>query len=178
MVQNKEVGVSLQEKIDAYQALLSNAVIFNAKGLRIFERYKLLDTDAVVDSDADMDVDDGAETTRLFYSANTNAAHIWIDADQDPNDLVAMNAEQVLIIITNFTDGRVFSLARMLQNKSRVMVAGMFSADQVAYFLRLGVEEFAPSDPNEAAALPKAIADLQGSHNGLTADALPVFAKS
>lgn len=110
------------------------------------------------------------------FNPDQSQKRVYIDADADMQTLKRLDAQDVVLVMADFRDGRTFSQARLLAPRvKRLIIAGDVGADQVGAFLRIGAMHFAPTDPREARALPKSVHDLKGVFDGQDKAQLPVF---
>lgn len=82
------------------------------------------------------------------------AIGVWIDSDEDVEELAAEDCHRMPVIGVNFpafADGRSFSTARLLRDRFRyqgeVRALGDFMRDQLFYLQRCGCNAFAPTNP-------------------------------
>ena len=79
---------------------------------------------------------------------------VWIDSDEDVEELAPEDCHQMPIIGVNFpafADGRSFSTARLLRDRFRYegegRALGDFMRDQLFFLQRCGCDAFAPNTP-------------------------------
>lgn len=82
-----------------------------------------------------------------------------------------------VVYVSDFKDGRVFSLVRQLRQLSEqaeIVIAGEFGLDQAAYFYKSGANAFAVAS-ERISTLKNTLNDLKTAHAGISAGALPMF---
>lgn len=79
---------------------------------------------------------------------------IWIDSDEDVEELPEEDRHQLPVIGVNFpafADGRGFSTARILRDRygyqGEIRALGHFMRDQLFFLQRCGCNAFAPTNP-------------------------------
>ncbi|MDO4441190.1 MAG: DUF934 domain-containing protein [Moraxella sp.] len=98
-----------------------------------------------------------------------------IDEIKDVLDEALINL--FVVHVSDFKDGRVFSLVRQLRQLSEqaeIVIAGEFGLDQAAYFHKSGANAFAVA-PERVDTLKNTLDDLKTAHAGTSASALPMF---
>lgn len=93
---------------------------------------------------------------KAVLSGRTGQTGVRIEPDDNIGDLACdlPNLSLIEVDFPTFTDGRGFSLVRLLRDKygyrSEIRAVGQFSADQVFYLSRVGVDTFALADEAQA----------------------------
>jgi uncharacterized protein (DUF934 family) len=89
---------------------------------------------------------------------------VRLESNESPH-LLATDLGQLALIelhIPYFKDGRVFSWARLLRTRlefdGEIRLSGHFLLDQMAFFLRVGVDSFTIPDKIPAAEISRAVA--------------------
>jgi uncharacterized protein (DUF934 family) len=109
------------------------------------------------------------------------AVGVWLKPDDDPDALTADCASLPLIAVDfpQFTDGRGYSIARLLRDKhgfaGELRAIGDVLRDQLFYLRQCGFNAFAVrADRNLEAAL-NGLRDFSDSYQATTANPLPLF---
>jgi uncharacterized protein (DUF934 family) len=99
-------------------------------------------------------------------AARGTALGVRIEPAQSPESLgdLVHGLAVVVLVIPAFRDGRAFSWARLLRTrlgyKGEVRVAGHFLRDQLAFFVRVGVDAFDLSQNLSLEEIKKALTEI------------------
>lgn len=106
---------------------------------------------------------------------------VWIDCNDDIDSLDGLTDQLPVIAIElpTFTDGRVFSFARMLREqmnfKGELRATGNFIQDQLFYLKRVGFDAFILDDSVDAEAISRSLNDFSDAYQGSTDEPRPFF---
>ncbi|MDO5650508.1 MAG: DUF934 domain-containing protein [Moraxella sp.] len=102
--------------------------------------------------------------------------YLLLTADDIGRHLELSHLNGIVIYITDFKDGRVFSLVRHIRQVSdvNIIIAGEFGIDQAAYFYKSGANGFIIDD-NQIETIKNTLNDLKTAHFGQSASSLPMF---
>lgn len=127
-----------------------------------------LDDDATIDEGQDVIVKlDGLEDARAFVGGRLGVS---VPGDADPDALAERLSDVALVAIEipKFTDGRAYSLARMLRDKhgyeGELRATGHVLRDQLFYMARCGFDSFVLADGVEVDDALKAFADFSETY--------------
>lgn len=135
---------------------------------------------------ANNDYNTDSENPTIVTAAPTMAArhrdediNLLLTADDEFDDIKALLAHihRIVIYVTDFKDGRIFSLIRQINQskvESEIWVCGQYGVDQVAYLSKIGVSAFV-ADSDKLSVIQQTIDDLQTASDGVSVSALPMF---
>jgi uncharacterized protein (DUF934 family) len=120
-----------------------------------------------------------------FWLANpeqfTPNMGVWLRSDEDPELLSSALAKlpAIAIVFGIFSDGRGFSLARMLREdfdfSGELQAAGDFMQDQLCYLQRCGFDAFVVADDADTASMMVNLRDFSDSYQATYAEPRPLF---
>lgn len=105
--------------------------------------------------------------------------NLLLTADDEFDDIKPLlnHIHHIVVYVTDFKDGRIFSLIRQIHQsdfESEIWVCGQYGSDQVAYLSKIGVSAFV-ADSDKLSIIQKTIHDLQTASDGVSVGALPMF---
>ena len=106
---------------------------------------------------------------------------VWLEAQDDPEDLIADLARLDLIAVNfkRFTDGRGYSIARLLRARygyrGELRAVGDILIDQIFYLMRVGFDAYALRDDQDPLAVPAALRAFSTSYQSGADEPLPLF---
>ncbi|WP_211828400.1 DUF934 domain-containing protein [Kistimonas asteriae] len=108
-------------------------------------------------------------------------AGLWLDSHEAPEE-ISGNPNQALIIAINFpafTDGRGYSLARLLRQQYRftgeLRAIGDIHRDQLYYLSRCGFDSFALADPAQSESAIESLEDFSVAYQHAGDSSTPVI---
>ena len=119
--------------------------------------------------------------SRDAFAARQLRIGILLEADDDPRDLLPDIARLELIAVNfkRFTDGRGYSIARLLRARygyrGELRAVGDILLDQLFYLMRVGFDAYALRDDQDPAAAQAALRAFSTSYQAGADDALPLF---
>ncbi len=106
---------------------------------------------------------------------------IWIDTESSDESLASLplNVPVIGIHIPTFTDGRGFSLARMLREQKKfageIRALGNYMQDQLFYMRRCGFDAFVIDDSANAESMRRSLMDFSDSYQAAVDQPQPLF---
>ena len=118
---------------------------------------------------------------RESLKSNRTRLGILLQGNDDPSCIVSDLAriELIAVNIARFTDGRGYSLARLLRGrygyKGELRAIGEILQDQLYYLMRVGFDSFALRDDQDPQAAAAALSAFSASYQSSSDELLPLF---
>jgi uncharacterized protein (DUF934 family) len=154
------------------------------------DSWQLLDTPEALTAALALDAADarGALIPLPLWLASRDACRgtqlrlgVQLEATDDPEDLVPDLARLELIAVSfkRFTDGRGYSIARLLRARygyrGELRAVGDVLIDQLFYLMRVGFDAYALREDQEPAAVAAALRAFSTSYQAGADEPLPLF---
>jgi len=119
--------------------------------------------------------------SREAFEAKPIRLGILLEPNDDPQDLVPdlPRIELIAVKFVRFTDGRGYSIARLLRGRygyhGELRAVGDVLLDQLYYMKRVGFDAFALRDDQDPLAAKAALSAFTTGYQGSTDEPLPLF---
>jgi len=154
------------------------------------DSWQLRDTAAALDTAACANQDKAAGSLvplplwlqrREALKSNRTRLGILLQGDDDPACIVPdlARVELIAVNIARFTDGRGYSVARLLRGRygyrGELRAVGDILQDQLYYLMRVGFDAFALRDDQDPQAAAAALSAFSASYQLSSGEPLPLF---
>ncbi|KIG18032.1 Oxidoreductase probably involved in sulfite reduction [Enhygromyxa salina] len=122
-----------------------------------------------------------AERDRQALEQRTGAWGVWVPGNADPEQIAERLRDRVLVAIevTKFTDGRHYSLARLLRDRygftGELRAFGDVLPDQLSYMQRCGYSSFELAPGKSLETGLRCLTAFSVSYQGNTTDPRPLY---